>query len=48
MLLKIFKLTVLRIVNYGSVVRLDYPKVMVDKLESFQNYAMRSIDRFHC
>ena len=47
-LLKIFKLTILRIVDYGTVVWLDYPKVMVDKLERFQNYAMRSIDRFHC
>ena len=49
-LLKIFKLTILHIVDYESVVWLDCPKVMVDKLESFQNYAMRmpSIDRFHC
>ena len=47
-LLNIFKLTILHIVDYGSVMWLDCPKVTVDKRESFQNYAMRSIDRFDC
>ena len=48
---KTFKLTILLTVDNASEVWLDCPKVMADKLERVQNYALRSIlkaDRKTC
>ena len=37
-----FKQTILPVLYYGSIIWLDCPKVMSEKLERFQNQALRT------